>query len=58
MKKRSFILSLADWEKESKRAREIFGQEGERGSSLAHIPGSSSAKSEQQKDKFPGGPLG
>eukprot|EP00253_Pinus_taeda_P011393 PITA_11393 len=43
--------TFLNWEKESKRAREISGQEGERGSSLAHIPGSSSAKSEQQKDK-------
>eukprot|EP00253_Pinus_taeda_P020507 PITA_20507 len=43
--------TFLDWEKDSKRAREISGQEGERGSSLAHMPGSSSAKSEQQKEQ-------
>ena len=32
------FLSWADWEKESKRAREISGQGGEGDSSLAHIP--------------------
>eukprot|EP00253_Pinus_taeda_P001445 PITA_01445 len=43
--------TFLDWEKESKRVREISGQEGERGSSLAHIPGNSSANQNSRKNK-------